>query len=86
MFYIQLSAHYITIIAWYGFTFHYQPITLQYHLNKLDKGRIITLSRHYQTMIRPLSLIGANNETGLADGFILHPLSLVVNNNKKQQP
>jgi hypothetical protein len=37
-------------------------------------------------MIRPLSLIGANNETGLADGFILHPLSLVVNNNKKQQP
>ena len=86
LFYIQLSARYITIIAWYGFEFHCQPITLHYHLNKLDKGRIITLSRHYQTMIRPLSLIGANNETGLADGFILHPLPLVVNNNKNNNP
>ena len=87
LFHVPLLAHYITIIVWYCFTFHCQPITLHYHSNKLDKGRIITLSRHYQTMICPLSAIGANNEAGLADGFILHPrLLLVVNSNKKQQP
>ena len=87
LFHVPLLAHYITIILWYCFKLHYQPITLHYHSNKLDKGRIITLSRQYRTMICPLSAIGANNEAGLADGFILHPrLLLVVNSNKKQQP